>query len=159
MFCRDRPVEYCALTSLPFITAAFWPAPPAEVGSVPVGVAGRRVAPLPNRAGGERSRLGFARAFGRFGFIGRQDRWPSGLSGQEPDRQECPYRGNTAGDEAADGEAAQECVGGGEVQRLPEGRVAEAGDGARGRIGRADGLVGDRRDLSRDAGGHGGGEV
>jgi DNA-binding transcriptional LysR family regulator len=37
MFCRDRPVEYCALTSLPFITAAFWPAPPAAVEARPGG--------------------------------------------------------------------------------------------------------------------------
>jgi hypothetical protein len=52
----------------------------------PVAAAG-----LPGRCGGVRLGLGFVRAFGCFGFIGRPARWtgeldwPCGLGGQEQD--------------------------------------------------------------------------
>jgi hypothetical protein len=70
--------------------------------------------------------LGLAAPFGCFGVIGRRARWPGeldwlgGLGRQEPDCQHGPGCGDAAGDEAADGEAAQECAGGGVLQRLPE---------------------------------------
>jgi len=57
------------------------------------------------------------------GFTGRQARWqgePGGLGGQEQDGQESPGRGDGPGHEAADGEAAQECAGGGVLQCLSE---------------------------------------
>ena len=69
--------------------------------------------------------LGFVRAFGCCDFSTHRAR---GLGGQEHDCEERPGRGDGAGDEAADGEAAQECVGGGELQRLSQGRVAEGRD-------------------------------
>ncbi len=47
---------------------------------------------------------------------------------------------------------------GGALQRLPEGRVAEGRDLAGGHVGRADGLVGDRRDPAGHARRHSGGE-
>ena len=95
--------------------------------------------------------LGFAAAFGCFGFIGRRGRWPGGLGGlggQEQDGQDGSCCGDGAGGEGADGEAAQEGAGGGVLQRLPEGRVAEGRDLAGGRVRGADGLVGDRRERA-----------
>ena len=80
----------------------------------------------PARCGGEGLGLGFARRFGRFGFIGGRARWLSGLGGQEQDCQEGPYRGNASDDEGADGEAAQEGIGGRVMQRLAEGRMPRA---------------------------------
>ena len=80
------------------------------------------------------------------------------LGGQEQDGQQCARRGDGAGDEAADGEATQECVGGRVLQCLAQGRVAEGGDLAGGRVRGADGLVGDRRDRAWHAGGQGGGQ-
>ena len=81
-----------------------------------------------------------------------------GLGGQEQDGQQSPDGSNAAGDDAADGEAAQECVGRGVLECLSEGRMAEARDLGGGRVGGADGLVRDRRDRAGDAGGHGGGK-
>ena len=81
-----------------------------EVGEVPEG--------LPGCWGGTRLGPGFVCAVGCFGFIGRWAPWPGdldwlgGLGGQEQDSQQGPGCGNAAGDEAADGQAAQECVGG-----------------------------------------------
>jgi hypothetical protein len=49
---------------------------------------------------------------GRFDVIGGRARWPSGLGGQEPGGQQGAYRGDAPGDDGADGEAAQEGVGG-----------------------------------------------
>src|SRR5260221_470124 len=79
------------------------------------------------------------------------------LGGQEQDGQQGPYGGDAAGDEGADGEAAQEGAGGGVLQRLAEGRVAEGRDLAGCRVRRADGLVRDRRGRAEHAGGAGGG--
>src|SRR5262249_51159393 len=93
--------------------------------------------------------LEFLRIFFRCGFIGRWGGglvWLGGLGGQEQDGQESPCGGDAAGDEGADDEAAQEGVGGGVLQRQPEGRVAEGRDLAGGHVGGADGLVRDRRD-------------
>ena len=50
----------------------------------------------------------------RFGLVGRWGRW---LSGQEQYGQQGPGDGNASGDEGADGEAAEERVGGGVMQR------------------------------------------
>jgi hypothetical protein len=49
--------------------------------------------------------LAIVRLSGRLGLVGR---WGRGLSGQEQDGQERPECGDAAGDEGADGEAAQE---------------------------------------------------
>ena len=98
------------------------------------------------------------------GFIGRRARWPGdldwlgGLGGQEQDSQEGTRRGDTCGDEAADGQAAQERVSGGVLQRLPEARMAKGRDLAGGHVRRADGLVCDRRDPAGHAGWQGGGQ-
>ena len=70
-----------------------------------------------------------------------------GLGRQEQGHQDGPGRRHSPGDERADGQAAQERVGGRELQGLPEGGIAARRDGARGDVGRADGLVRDRRDL------------
>ena len=88
------------------------------------------------------------RLFGPLHPAGRQAR---GLGGQEQDGQQGPGRGYASGDERADGEAAQERVGGGVLQRLPEGRVAEGRDLAGSRVRGADGLVRERGDRARDA--------
>ena len=82
--------------------------------------------------------LAVVRFLGRFGFVGRWGRW---LSGQEQHGQDGPHCGDAAGDKGADGEAAQEGVGGELMHCLAEGRVAEGGDLAGGRVGGADGLV------------------
>jgi hypothetical protein len=86
--------------------------------------------------------LGFVRAFGR-----------CGLGGQEQDCHDGPGRGDGAGDDASDGQAAQECVGGGVLQCLSEDRMAEGRDLAGGHAGCADGLVRDRRDPAGQAAG------
>ena len=78
----------------------------------------------PGRCVGGGLRLGFefVRVFGCFGFVGR---WAGWLGGQEPDGQDGACRGDAAGDEDGDGQAAQERVGGGVLQRQAQGRVAE----------------------------------
>ena len=70
-----------------------------------------------------------------------------------------PGRGDAPSDEGADGEAAQERVGGRALQRQPQGRVAEGGDLAGGQVGGADGLMRERRHPARHAGRHRGGQV
>ena len=79
-----------------------------------------------------RSGPGNAAAVGCCGFIGRRARWPGRLGGQEQDGQEGSYGGDGAGDEAADGEAAQEGAGGGVLQCLSQDRMAEGRDLAGG---------------------------
>src|SRR5260370_17986097 len=93
-------------------------------------VAGHRGAPLlgaglADHWGRVRLGLGFVRACGCFGFITRR---ACGLGGQEQDGQQGPYGGDGAGDEAADGEAAQEGVGGGVLQCLSPDRMARGRD-------------------------------
>src|SRR5260370_20845412 len=100
------------------------------------GVAGQQFAAagLPGRRGEVRRGLGNAAAFGRFGFIGRRARWPGelywlcGPGGQEQDCQQGPYGGHGAADEAADGVAAQEGVGGPGVQGASEEPEADGRD-------------------------------
>src|SRR5262252_3664645 len=57
-----------------------------------------------------------------------------GLGGQEQGGQEGPGGGDTAGDQSADGEAAQERVGGGMLQCQSQGRIAQGGDLAGGQV-------------------------
>jgi len=61
--------------------------------------------------------LSFVRRFGGSGLTGCRARGLGGLGGQEQDGQEGPGRGDAAGDERTEGEAAQERVGGRVVQR------------------------------------------
>ena len=102
--------------------------------------------------------LGSAAAFGRSGLIGQRARWPGGLGGQEQNCQGDSGRGYGAGDDAADGQAAQERVGGRVLQGLSEYRLADGRDLACGHIGRPDGLVRDCRDWSWHTGRHNGRE-
>jgi hypothetical protein len=102
--------------------------------------------------------LGSAAAFGRSGLIDQRARWPGGLGGQEQNCQEDPGRGYGASDDAADGQAAQERVGGRMLESQAEGRVAAGRDLACGHVGRPDGLVRDRRDRTWHTGRHNGGE-
>src|SRR5205823_10707136 len=95
------------------------------------------------RCGGAAIGLAIVRLSGHSGMVGRWGRW---LSGQEQYGQDGPQRGHAAGDEGADGEAAQEGVGGGVMQRQSQGRMAEGRDLAGGHVRGADGLVCDRRD-------------
>jgi hypothetical protein len=69
--------------------------------------------------------------------------------GQEQHREDRPRRGDAAGHQGADREAAQERVVGRVLERLAEGGVAESTDLPGGRIGRADGLVRDGRQRAR----------
>src|SRR5262249_11291671 len=98
---------------------------------------------------GLRLSLEFVCVFGCFGFIGGRTRWLRGLGGQEEDGEDGACCGDAAGDEGADGEAAQERAGGRVVQCLAEGGMAGGGDLAGGRVGGADG-------RGRDRGGRGG---
>src|SRR5215831_20824864 len=79
------------------------------------------------RCGGLDMGLAIVRGFRWLGLTGRR---ASGLSGQEQYGQNGAYRGDAAGDEGADDEAAQKGVGGGVVQRQPQGWMAEGGDPA-----------------------------
>ena len=75
-----------------------------------------------------------------------------GLGGQEQHCEHCAHGSNAAGDEGADGEAAQEGVSRRVLQCLSKYRAAESRDPAGGYVRGAHGLVRDRRDAAGHAG-------
>ena len=81
------------------------------------------------RCGGVGLGLGLVRRCGRLCLAGGR---LGGLGGQEHHGQQGPGRGHAAGDESADGQAAQERVGGGVLQGLSEDWVAEGREPAGG---------------------------
>jgi hypothetical protein len=83
--------------------------------------------------GGGQAVVSGAQRHGRCsGFAGRR---AGGLGGQEQGGQDGCGGGDGGGD-AADGQAVQECAGGGVLEGPSEGRVAEGGDLAGGAGGR-----------------------